>query len=408
MNKKILLITQIFYPDEVSTANLFTNLCSVLAEDNINVEVWCAQPSYTTLKRQPSVIQYNNINICYLSSTNFHKKKLIGRLLNYLTFSLSLTLKLLRSKNNSVIFTHTNPPSLGILIAMVLQLKGKKFIYILLDIFPDGLCHLGKLSFSNPIVKIWQKLFRFALHRSEKIIVIGRDMKEWLISFYKPSVTKVQYIPHWQDSNLIKPIPYEDNAFVREHNLEGKFVVQYSGNMGLWQDMKVLGATAKKMESENINFVFIGDGIRKEELLGSFEGNIPDNVILLPFQPNSKLGSALTACHIALLSLREGLTGMAVPSKIYGILASGVPCIALVPNDSEIAMVLNEEKCGIVVKPGDTNGLVNAILKLKNDNELRKKMGENGRIAFEKKYTTKVIANKYKEIILNLGDAKVE
>jgi hypothetical protein len=98
MANKFLLISQVFYPDEVSTANLFTNLCSVIAKDDVEVEVWCAQPSYTCFEKQPQKIHYNGINISYLPSTNFRKSNIAGRLINYLTFTVSIVCKLLLVK----------------------------------------------------------------------------------------------------------------------------------------------------------------------------------------------------------------------------------------------------------------------------------------------------------------------
>ncbi|MBN2349903.1 MAG: glycosyltransferase family 4 protein [Bacteroidales bacterium] len=396
---KFLLISQVYYPDEVSTANLFTNLCSKLVKENIDVEVWCAQPSYTNLKKQPSLLFYNKIKIRFLPSTQFPKSNLLGRLMNYLTFSISLSCRLLISRDKTKIFTHTTPPTLGILIAFICSIKKRPFVYILLDIFPYGLIKLEKVSGKNVFISIWKKLKLYALRKSNKIIVIGRDMKEWLGVVYKEGLSKTEYIPLWQDDSLIYPIDFNKNSFILKNNLQDKFVVQYSGNMGLWNDMKTFGLAAKQLSDNSIYFFFIGDGMRKNELSDVFEDSLPPNVSFLPFQSNNKLGVILSACHIALISLREGLEGMAVPSKIYGIMAAGIPSIAMVPENSEIALIIKEENCGYVVKPSDVSGLIAAILKLKQDLQTRQIMGKNARIAFEQKYTTKIIAKKYKKII---------
>jgi len=395
---KFLLITQVFYPDEVSTANLFTNLCSVLAEDHVEVEVWCAQPSYTHFEKQPGKVIYNGINIHYLSSTNFPKSNLLGRLTNYLTFTLSVVWKLLFSKDKTPIFTHTTPPSLGIVLSFICSIKKRKFVYVLLDIFPDGLIRLGKVSKRKFFIRLWKRLNVAALKKSEKIIVIGRDMKQWLANVYKGGLAKSVYIPLWQDDSLIYPIEFDENEFVKEHQLQTKFVVQYSGNMGLWNEMETFGEAVKR-NVEGVLFMFVGGGMRKNELLSTFSADNQKNVLILPFQPNEKLSNVLTGCHVGLVSLREGLEGMAVPSKIYGIMAAGVPVIAMVPQQSEIAYIIREENCGYIVDPGDADGLINAVLELKSDEQLRTKMGINGRKAFEQKYTTKKIADKYKLLL---------
>ena len=178
MSKKFLLISQVFYPDQVSTANLFTSLCCLLAEESIDVEVWSAHPSYTELSRQPKRLYYKGINICYLPSTNFKKSSPPGRFFNILTFMISASLKLFFSKEKTPVWAHTTPPFLGIILSSICSLKRRKFIYILLDIFPEGLIRLKKVSGRNIFVRLWQRLFIKTLQKSERIIVIGRDTKQ--------------------------------------------------------------------------------------------------------------------------------------------------------------------------------------------------------------------------------------
>ncbi len=220
-------------------------------------------------------------------------------------------------------------------------------------------------------------------------------MKKWVEDTYNPAIDKTIYIPIWQDENLVKPIKYEENNFVVDHNFQDKFIVQYSGNMGLWNDMKTFGSAVNKLSNENINFVFIGEGIRKEELLTTISKVNNRNVSYLPFQPRNQLGQILTACHIALVSLNSGLEGIAVPSKIMGILAAGIPVLALVPKNSEIALLIHENSCGEVIEPADDYTLASRILKLRDDKELRQTMGHNARNAFEKKYSTRIISDQY-------------
>jgi len=397
--KKFFLISQVFYPDEVSTANLFTKLSAKIAEDNhLMVDVWCAQPSYSTLKRQPRHLVYKNINITYLRSTNFKKDHFFGRLMNYLTFTISVVLKLLFSKDKTPVFTHTTPPSLGIIISLVCKLKKRKFIYVLLDIFPDGMVRLGRFKDKSLLVKIWKKINKKAFKRCHQIVVIGRDMKKWLLNFYPAAQGKIQYIPLWQDEELIQPVEFEQNPFVTVHKLNKKFVVQYSGNMGLWNDMETLGKVTH-FHWNDVHFMFIGGGMRKKELLTVLEKPVPEYVQLIPFLSNKEYANAVSACHVALVSLQKDLEGMAVPSKIIGIMAAGIPVIAVVPEQSEIASIVHEENCGLVVLPDDVHALKEAIEMLKNNDKLRKQMAQNGRLAFEKKYTTTMVAEKYKQLL---------
>ena len=399
MKKKFFLISQVFYPDEVSTAGLFTNLCSVIAEDNYEVVVWCAQPSYSVRNRQKKETVYNGIKICYLTSTNFPKDNVVGRLINILTFSLSLCLKLLFAKGKDVVFTHTTTPPVGILVSFICWLKKRSVVYILLDIFPEGLIRLGKARRGNYLIRLWHYLFISALKKCTRIIVIGRDMQSWLETVYPDNHHKIEYIPHWQDDSIVFQTDFLQNEFVKNYKLEGKFVVQYSGNMGLWNEMETIGK-AVQCKLPDVLFMFVGGGVRKHELTKSNLSSDSENTLFLPFQPADKLGSILSACHVALVSLRDGLEGMAVPCKIYGIMAAGIPAIAMVPEKSEIALIVKEENCGFVINPTDLEGLIKTISILKSDYKLRLQLGSNSRLAFEKKYTTRKIALSY-EALLN-------
>jgi glycosyltransferase involved in cell wall biosynthesis len=203
---------------------------------------------------------------------------------------------------------------------------------------------------------------------------------------------RTHYIPLWQDADLINPINFNSNPLISKYRLQNSFVVQYSGNMGLWNDMKTIGEALNQLPAE-VKFLFIGGGMRKKELMNSINDRM--SAIFLPFQENTDYAYSVTACHAAIVSLREGLEGMAVPSKIIGIMAAGIPVIAMVPDQSEIAFIVTEEQCGLIVTPGDAMGLVSAIIKLKSDEALRERMGLNGRRAFLKKYTSKIIADQY-------------
>lgn len=397
---KFFFVSQVFYPDETATSSLFTDLAIEIAADSgIEAEVWCAQPSYSTRERQENKVNYKNISISYMQGTNFSKENLAGRLINYLTFLVSLFIKLLLSKDRSPIFTVTNPPFLGILICLVSLVKKRAYVYIVLDVYPDGLFRLGLIKENGLLAKVWRSFNRRVIRNAGKILVLGRDMKDWVREIEPSAEARTMYVPHWQNENLVCPLEYAENEFVKKHDLTKRFVVQYSGNMGLWNDMKTLAQAAKALEDSGITFCFIGEGRRRQELLDAWNGEIPSNTYLFPFQPKETIGESLTACHVALISLRKGLEGIAVPCKLYGILAAGVAIVAQVPQKSEIAFVVQEEECGIVVEPEDPDGLAEALKYLKNNEDERLKMARNARQAFEEKYTTRKIADRYIEIL---------
>jgi len=386
--KEILLISQVFYPDQVAVSNLFTKLFERIADLSIySINVWCAQPSYTTTEWQPTIRVYHGIRIQYLPSTNFKKDKLFGRFLNVTTYSLCVLFKLIFKRSTGLIVVHTTPPLLAILVVGVAKFKRVKVVYILMDIFPDGLIRLGKVSPKNLFIKFWKYLHRKALVSSLRVIAIGRDMANW-VRKEVPNLPddRLKVIPLWQDERLISPVDFLNNPFVLKHNLSNYFVVQFSGNMGLWNDLETVGrAVAKGIDG--VKFVFIGDGIRKKELVNAI-GEKVNECLFLPFLDNDDYAHSVTACHCGLVTLRPEAVGMGVPSKIFGIMAAGMPVLAVAPMNSEIALIVKETECGLVVEPGDHKGLLQSILFLKENDAIRIKMGLNARMAFEKKYTT--------------------
>jgi colanic acid biosynthesis glycosyl transferase WcaI len=401
VKKRFFLISQVFYPDEVSTASLFTGLCSSLVKNGVAVEVWAGQPSYTNSTHQPKTVNYKGIKIRYLTSTNFRKTSIFGRFLNILTFILSVCSRLAFSGEKVPVWTHTTYPFIGIIASFICRLKRRKFIYVLLDIFPEGMIRLGKLSGKNWLVKLWDRMFIRSLERSDRIIAIGRDIKHWVGERNLALLEKTEYIPHWHDENIVFPVDIAKNNFIGEYGLSGKFLVQYSGNMGLWNEMRAIGKAVNK-SPEGVTFIFIGGGIRKEEMTKEFKDLNPGNVILLPFMPENKFNESLNASHVHLVTMKENLEGMAVPCKIYGILAAGKPVIGMVPENSEIGLIIKEENCGILLNPDDSEGLVNAINLLKDSQELRNEMGRNSRRAFETKYKVSIIADRYKLLLESL------
>lgn len=397
----VLLISQVFYPDQVAVSNLFTKLFGTIAQDNsISITVWCAQPSYTTLERQPRKGHFLGMNINYLLSTNFSKDRFLGRLMNVFSFSLSVVFRLIFYRGNDVIVVHTTPPFLAILVVQIAKLKRKKVVYVLMDIFPDGLIRLGRVSGRNPFIKLWKHWHRNVLKKSTRVVAIGRDMVRWVLE-ENPNIKdngQLQFIPLWQDERLINPVAFCNNLFAVKYSLTSSFVVQFSGNMGLWNDLETVGKAASA-RPKGVKFVFIGDGIRKRELINAIGTDKPDNALFLPFLDNSDYANSVTACHCGIVTLRPEAVGMGVPSKIIGIMAAGTPVLAVAPGESEIAKIVMENSCGIVIKPGDDAGLVNAIDYLKNNEGQRLIMGLNARKAFEKKFTTEIAAKNYYRLL---------
>lgn len=388
---KFTFLCQTYYPDIQSTGQLFGDLLKRLAERGHEISVVCGYPVVVQGESQVDVPKrevHDEIDIvrCGLQIPN--KKNLILRALVYLSYMLFGTYEIWKRRKDDFIFGVTNPPFTPVWLWLIQKPFRFKYRIVLHDIYPDGLVALDQLPKQGWIARIWSWANRHAYHRADQVIVLGRDMSELIQQQYGVPTEKIEYIPNWSSFETTETTTAEQTNMWQKANLDGKFVVQYSGNMGLWHDMEsIVRAAALLKDDSKIHFLFIGDGRRKAGALELAEELDCDNITWMPFQPKETLKDSLSCCHMAILSQRQAVKGIAVPCKIYGILASGRPVLALVPKGSEVAMVVEEEKCGIAADPDDPEAIAAAISEFANSPDRIVDMGQNSFNAFMEKYT---------------------
>src|SRR5205085_11195266 len=170
---------------------------------------------------------------------------------------------------------------------------------------------------------------RFILRKSDRIVALGECMRERiLLKIGEERAGRIDVIHNWADGDEIKPLNGEENPFAAKHNLEGKFVVLFSGNLGRVNDFStVLEAALALRDRTDILFLFIGEGAKAAEIENYSKTHGLDNIRILPYQPREMLKYSLSAGHVSLVTLADGLAGLSVPSKTYGILAAGRPIL---------------------------------------------------------------------------------
>jgi glycosyltransferase involved in cell wall biosynthesis len=212
----------------------------------------------------------------------------------------------------------------------------------------------------------------------------------------------VVIIPNWADGRQVYPVPREENELIRSLGIGDQFIVQYSGNIGKFHEIDTILRAAADLKHESFFFLFIGTGAQAFQVEQAMRNPGPGNIELLPFQPREMLGTTLTACDVGLVTLRQGLSGLATPSKLYGILAAGKPVIVIGPEDCEPAYVVRENRCGMVVPPGDAPALAAALRELKQDPELKEQLGVAARKAFERSFDLRAISLQWRDLLRNL------
>jgi glycosyltransferase involved in cell wall biosynthesis len=398
--KRLLFLNRSFYPDLEATGQLLTELCQAMEED-FEVHVICGNPLYQRI-RQRGLINKSHlgkITIWRINNTTLPKRFFLTRVVNLLSYFILCFFWAFCLPRMDCVIAETDPPLLASIAYIYSRVRRSVFIYYSQDIWP----HAGMVNrrMTNPVLTgILRIANRFLYQKATRVVVPGRDMKERLERENNISSHRIEVVENWADPAEISPINKEDNAFLRKHIPEEKFVVMYSGNIGLSQDLENVIHTANYLrDKEDMIFLLIGEGALKEELMRLSSSLRLRNLRFLSYQKKKDLKYSLNAADIHLIPLRKGMRGIIVPSKLYGIMAAGKPFIAAVDDGSEADRVVEQFHCGMVIPPSDAQELEKAVLRAFGNRQKIKEMGKRGRQAFENHYTMKICTQKFKRVL---------
>ncbi len=298
------------------------------------------------------------------------------RAMSYLSLYPLLFLKLLQLPRHDVVVTKTDPPLHLVLGAVLSRVRKVPAVHWAQDLYPEVAEELEVLRPGSPIARALRRLSTWALRQHAQVVAIGRCMQEKMITARGIAPSALTVIPNWPPLS-VRSVDHDDNSFRKLHELEGRFVVMYSGNMGLAHPFETIIDAAEQLRTEapEVLFLFIGGGPRLEWLTQQAATRGLDNVRFLPFQPRENLAESLAAADLHLVSMQEGTEGLVVPSKVYGVLAAGRPCFFLGPPESEAALLIEENACGEVLSGVTGKVLAERILCWKQDALLRQEAG---------------------------------
>jgi glycosyltransferase involved in cell wall biosynthesis len=404
---KLLVLCQLFYPELVSTGQTMTELCEVLSDMGVEIQVLCGPLTVVERdKKSPKRIEHDGIHVKRVWGTRLPKLSFLGKLVNQLTYAWSVFWNLLFDRSKRPILVLTNPPFLPVFCAFLRALNlGKPYIYLVFDVYPDTPVELGVLAEGGFLARIWDWFNRLTYKHASVIVVIGRCMKAKIESKVAPGALegKLRVIHVWSDDQLIRAARGRENPYVERWGLGGKFVVSYSGNMGRFHDMATIMEAARILDAErDVAFLLIGEGHKKGWCRDFAVQHGLKGCQFHTYVPREDLGFSLTLGDIGLVSLAKGQEGLSVPSKAFGLLSAGVPVAALMSEEGEIARIVREEGCGVVVAQGDSQGLAQQILELRADATRLEEMSRNANRAIDEKYNLRAAAEQYFGIIESL------
>lgn len=397
---RVLIVNQTFYPDVAATAQHAHDLARHLVGAGCQVEAIASRSIYgqrgAVLAKRECV---EGIEIRRVGVSLFGKGSLAARAADFLLFHVLALGAALRAKRADVCVCLTTPPFIAVVGWVLKLLRRTKFVYWVMDLYPDVPVACGVMRERSWLVRMLEGFHRFLMRRADRVVVLGRCMQERVLA-KGIEREKVVVINVWADREEVRPMPAEEVVYRREWGLEGKFVVMYSGNFGLGHETETIcGAMERLAERQEIRFVFVGGGKRMEEVRRFAEGRGLKNVQFHPYQKREHLGQLLSCGDVHLISMREEMAGLIVPSKFYGVLAAGRAGILIGPENSEIGRALKESGAGFVVRCGDVEGLVAAVEGLAKDAGLRGQMGQRARAVLEEKYDRAIACAKWQRLL---------
>lgn len=418
--KKLLIYAHYYIPDTASTGQILRELAEGML-DKFDITVICVVPSYLgTIEEKYKTQKYyeeniNGVKVLRIRVPEFSKTNKMSRIKNIVSYFFGAMVATFKVGKMDYVLSISQPPILGGLLGVWGKwMKHAKYIYNIQDFNPEQVLAVG-YSKNKFITGLMMMLDKFSCKQSDLIITVGRDLVETVEKRFKgKKVPKTVMINNWIDEKEIYPLEENNEkvvAFKKKYVLDGKFVIMYSGNIGLYYDLENLikvmekfGVGTKTEDGREVVFAFVGAGSMLKTLENYVSEHHMENVVFIPYQDKADLIYSLNAGDVHWCVNAKGIKGVSCPSKAYGIMAAGKPIIGVLESGTEVRGLIQDCNCGKCCEPGDYFEVADIIRwYIENaDSDKVEQMGKNGRKYLEEKLTREVSVNRYAEEILEL------
>ncbi|MEH6748189.1 MAG: glycosyltransferase family 4 protein [Maribacter arcticus] len=387
-NKQLFIISELFYPETISTGYIMTEIAKELAK-NKKITV-IAGPEFYEEKEHSTINELNHINIIRGDYVTYNKNSFFSRI--YGVLSTSWKMSNLMKKHipaNSDILMVTNPLILFVLSSFYVRKKCWKIKLLVHDVFPENLIIAGVLKSKKSIVyKGLMSIFKRAYLKMDTLIVLGRDMKK-LFEDKTNSKSKIEIIENWADTINIQ----------KQHLPIGAPNFLFAGNLGRLQGLDVLLKAISKTKEYDYTFTFIGSGAVDESINEYIDLHKLSNVQKLGWLPRESQNEFLAKATIGVISLTKDMYGLGVPSKCYNLLAAGKPVFYIGDKDSEIHQLISENNIGWFAEAGNYIDIEKIIIEIVNSTtSVFETKSKNARILAEEFYSKEIVLNKFSQL----------
>ena len=384
---RILFINQYYSPDSAATGQLMADEAQELSRRGHEVHVLCSARAYGGgNERYPAYEILDEVHVHRVGATGFGRRNTVGRLADYLSFYLIAMMRAFFLPRMDVCVCLTTPPFIGVVGAALRALKGTQFILWVMDVYPQIAVTLGAIKRGSLLDRVLGLLSKSLYQRASQIISLGEVMTQRLVEA-GADPARICMVHNWVPREAVEPKHRKESRTRAGWGLNGDLTVMYSGNLGLGHDLTTFVKAAHCLQKDiDFKMLFVGEGKGRASLEKTSKTEDANCVSFYPPRPLADLSDSLAAGDIHLVSQNLGTQGLIVPSKVYGILASGRPSLFIGPEDCEPAQIIHSSNSGIVVPPGDVEGATNALRLLLDSPDLRKSMGLRARECYESRF----------------------
>lgn len=316
------------------------------------------------------------------------------RLITWLVGFLQIVLRIKSLHKNDYLFIVSNPP-LTVFLPLVCS---NRYSIMIFDVFPDTLIQMGILQENSLLSRFWKKANKKVFEKADNIFTLSNDMAS-KINAYTDS-REIKIVPIWSDNDFFRPIPKDQNPFIKKHGLNDKFIVLYSGNLGEIHCVEIIPKLASLINNPDIVFVIIGEGSRRHWLENEIRNQRLRNCLVLPLQPVNEMCFSFASADLAIVSLGTNVSGLSLPSKTFNFISSGIPLLCIAKDDSELSRIVKTYKNGKSFEPDNLSGILDYIKELKSRPDLCELYRENS-LKASKNFTSRN-ADLVSEVIVSI------
>lgn len=413
---KVLQLTGYFLPEKAASIYLVENRLEAFANEGFDMVIHASRPTRGLSDEEYSEYKNRKEEMMYDGKLRVHRFAMYREgknpVLRAMRYSFNWIIQLwygLTEQNVDCVYLESTPPIQGLLGSLFKIFRNIPFVYCLQDIFPDSLAGTSLAKKGGLLWKIGRLIENFTYKHADKIIVISEDFKKNLLAKGVPE-DKIVVVYNWVDQNAVVDIPREKNKLFDKYNIDReKFYIEYSGNIGLTQNMDMLLEVMKelKVSHPDIGLVLVGEGAYKAQVEEIVKRDKLTNVTMIPFQPYEDISHVFSLGDAGLVISKPGVGANSVPSKTWSIMSASRPVLANF-DENELKDILAGNECGIFTKAGDKEAFKQSIIKLYENCDLCKKYGTNGRQFVMDNLTREVGTQKYVDVIKEVCGIKAK